>query len=92
MNIKRNFKNWAKPSGRSDRTGAGFARDPLSLPSALRAPERDAQRIPMEFNPTPTRRFIVNPLTSGGPMTLSNTHSPMHARIRRLERFTEVRP
>jgi len=39
----------------------------------------------MEANPATAHRFIVNPLTGGGLMTLFSTHPPMEERIRRLE-------
>ena len=69
----------------ADATGASIAGDPLSLANAFRKLQRGVERIPMDANPATAHMFIVNPLTSGGFMTLFSTHPPIEERIRRLE-------
>ena len=48
------------------------------------------QRIPMETNAATAHMFIVNPLTSGGLMTLFSTHPPIPERVARLQAMSRT--
>lgn len=72
---------------RADRAGAAISGRPRALADALRALERQAERIPMEVNPAAAHLCIVNPLRGGGASfaSLFRTHPPTEERVRRLE-------
>jgi len=69
----------------ADAGGASISGNPLSLANALQKLEMANQRIPMETNAATAHMFIVNPLTSGGLMTLFSTHPPIPERVARLQ-------
>ncbi len=69
----------------ADEEGAGIARDPEALASALAKLERANQAQPMaDANPQTAHMFIVNPLSGGSFMSLFSTHPPIAERIGRL--------
>ncbi|MFZ4858731.1 MAG: zinc metalloprotease HtpX [Desulfuromonadaceae bacterium] len=70
----------------ADASGAEICGRPLALAGALRKLHTASQAIPMlDARPATAHMFIVNPLTSGGLMSLFSTHPPMEERIARLE-------
>jgi heat shock protein HtpX len=70
----------------ADAFGAEICGRPLALAGALRKLHTASQAIPMlDARPATAHMFIVNPLTSGGLMSLFSTHPPMEERITRLE-------
>lgn len=69
----------------ADSTGAQIAGTPFGLANALRKLEYAAQARPTEVPASTAHLFIVNPLRSGGLLSLFSTHPPTAARIARLE-------
>lgn len=68
----------------ADETGARLAGGPSGLASALERLGFLSGRLPMRAEPATAHMFIVNPLSSGGIMSLFSTHPPLEARIARL--------
>lgn len=69
----------------ADEEGAGIARDPEALASALAKLERANQAQPMaDASPQTAHMFIVNPLSGGSFASLFSTHPPIAERIGRL--------
>jgi heat shock protein HtpX len=76
----------------ADKGGAGICGNPMGLANALLKLERGNQVIPMEdAKPDTAHMFIVNPLHSGGLMTLFSTHPPIPERVKRLEAMAKGR-
>ena len=69
----------------ADAAGAHISGSPLSLARALQKLELGSQQIPMSANAATAHKFIVNPLTGGGMMSLFSTHPPIPERVHRLE-------
>jgi heat shock protein HtpX len=70
----------------ADAGGAAISGKPLSLSSALKKLERNAEIVPMQnAGPATAQLFIVNPLRRGGIMKLFSTHPPIEERVARLE-------
>ncbi len=77
----------------ADEGGARISGKPLALADALRKLHMASQAIPMrDATPASAHMFIVNPLTSGGLVSLFSTHPPMEDRIARLEAMTRTAP
>ena len=75
----------------ADQEGAGIARDPEALASALGKLEQANHAQPMaDASPQTAHMFIVNPLSGGSFMSLFSTHPPIAERISRLRAM--VRP
>ena len=75
----------------ADQEGAGIARDPEALASALGKLEQANHAHPMaDASPQTAHLFIVNPLSGGSFMSLFSTHPPIAERISRLRAM--VRP
>jgi len=69
----------------ADRRGAGFARSPYGLASALKKLDSAAGRYRMNASPQTAHLFIVNPLRGDFLATLFSTHPPIEKRVERLE-------
>ena len=74
----------------ADAGGASISGNPLSLANALQKLEMGNQQIPMHANAATAHMFIVNPLTSGGLMSLFSTHPPMAERVARLQEMSRT--
>jgi heat shock protein HtpX len=72
----------------ADEGGAQLAGNPHYLARALAKLDAEAQRIPMQVNPSTAHMLIVNPLRGKGIQSLFSTHPPIEERIRRLEAMT----
>jgi heat shock protein HtpX len=68
----------------ADKRGAMLAGSPDGLARALAKLDRGARYQRLEASPATASLFIVNPLRSGGLMSLFSTHPPIEERIRRL--------
>jgi len=68
----------------ADKAGAQISGKPEALASALGKLSEFAKRMPLRVNPSTAHLFIVNPLKSGGLMTLFSTHPPVKERMKRL--------
>ncbi|MDD5491656.1 MAG: zinc metalloprotease HtpX [bacterium] len=73
----------------ADEGGAKITNRPLALASALKKLAEAGRQIPMAANPSTAHMFIVNPLTSGGLVSLFSTHPPMAKRIELLEKMEQ---
>lgn len=69
----------------ADASGARISGDPLALASALQQLDRSAAIMSSEVQPATAHLFIVNPLHSGGLLSLFSTHPPIPERVKRLE-------
>ena len=74
----------------ADAGGASISGNPLHLANALQKLEMGNQQIPMHANAATAHMFIVNPLTSGGLMSLFSTHPPMAERVARLQEMSRT--
>jgi heat shock protein HtpX len=69
----------------ADATGARLVGYPHGLVGALRKLQQAQDMVPLrDADPATAHMFIVNPLSSGGMMSLIATHPPLEDRIRRL--------
>jgi heat shock protein HtpX len=68
----------------ADESGAALSHDPEALATALLKLEETSRRVPAPVNPAQAHLFIVNPLRSGGVVSLFSTHPPTEDRVRRL--------
>jgi len=69
----------------ADQRGAGIARNPYGLISALQKISQASKEVPLEFaTPATSHLFIVNPLGWGLLTKLFGTHPPLEERIQRL--------
>lgn len=68
----------------ADKAGAQISEKPEALAVALGKLSEFAKRMPLRVNPSTAHLFIVNPLKSGGLMTLFSTHPPVKKRMKRL--------
>ena len=68
----------------ADKAGAQISEKPEALAVALGKLSEFAKRMPLRVNPSTAHLFIVNPLKSGGLMTLFSTHPPVKERMKRL--------
>ncbi len=77
----------------ADAAAAKISGRPLSLANALRKLESGVKRSQMRnVNPSTAHLFIVNPLRSGGMLSLFSTHPPMERRIAPLEAIVMGQP
>jgi len=68
----------------ADESGARMSGKPKALAGALAKLSREAQRKPLDANPSTAHLFIVNPLSGNMVMNLFSTHPPVEKRIERL--------
>ena len=68
----------------ADASAAELTGDPRGLASALARLEDGNQRHHLNRSPATAHLFIVNPLSSGGVLSLFATHPPIGARVERL--------
>ena len=68
----------------ADESGARMSGKPKALAGALAKLSREAQRKPLDANPSTAHLFIVNPLAGNMVMNLFSTHPPIEKRIERL--------
>lgn len=73
----------------ADSKGAGIAKNPMGLASALRKLEQNVRLSRVTASPATSHLFIINPLRGGGIATLFSTHPPIAVRVERLYKMAE---